>query len=329
MNQDQSNQDRSKLSPIFIVGAPRSGTTLLAVLFDRHSRIAIPPETQFFSEFLNKYSIEIERDSHQKIVDKALNFKRISDLNLNRDDLLDEYFEKEKTLPNLLASILICYARQKKKKRSGEKTPRHVEYIPEIINYFPEAKIICILRDGRDVVRSLLNVSWAEPQNPRRFSIFCMEWSDMYDKLVAYTNRYPSDQITLIKYEDLLVNPEQEMRRLCRFVDEDYEPGQLNPESNSNVVPEWEDQWKGKSLGDFDTSRIQAWKKDADQIQIWRMNNMMGKTLKKAGYTDYQVIGCPLSFRLRLFFEKMPYLKPMRPFSLAGLKLARYLRITK
>lgn len=324
----QETSKNTFFEPFFVLGAPRSGTTMFAVLLDRHSEISIPPETQFYTEFLPLVKDESLSSSREEKITHALNFKRIADLQLNKSELLEQFDKHENTYPELLRSILEVYAQKKAKKRFGEKSPKHLEHVPLILKNFPNAKIICIVRDGRDVVRSLLKVPWAEPGNKRRFEIFCMEWQDLAILGLQYEKTLSANKFLLIKYEDLMLSPESTMQTVCDFIGVQYEPTMLQPtnKTEEGVVPEWESQWKEKANKGLDPSRVKSWKKEADKEEIWSMNVMMGPALKKLNYTDTDLDGCPIFKRVLLYVRKLPYTKAMRPYSLLLLKFIRFFK---
>ncbi|MCJ7601447.1 MAG: sulfotransferase [Desulfobulbaceae bacterium] len=314
--------------PIFIVGTPRSGTTMLSTLLDRHSKISFPPETQFFTEFSSKLSdAKVKEYTKNELAQLALANHRIKDLNLNHSKVLKRYLEYPKDLPNLLRAILETYAEQTGKIIPGEKTPKHLEHIPLIIKAFPSAKIICIIRDGRDVVRSLLKVNWAEPNNPRRFGLFCLEWCEHAALTMKYKKLLSADHFITVKYEDIISDPEKTLTSICKFIGVDFEPAQLVYSAKSNVVPHWEKEWKSKSSTILDKNRIAAWRNSKDRCQLWTMNCMMGTMLEKLGYPDTDLKGCPLKIKVKFYFCKLPYLKIIRPFSLLGLKFLRHINL--
>ncbi|MBU0638913.1 MAG: sulfotransferase [Planctomycetes bacterium] len=318
--------EQAGFAPIFVVGAPRSGTTMLAVLLDRHSRIALPPETVFFCEFLPEVWPASVPGTHEEMVDSALAHERIADLKLDRAAVLNRFRNYESTFPNLLRALLETYTAGKHKIRPGEKSPDHVLHVPSILEAYPAAKVICTIRDGRDVVRSLLKVSWAKGGNPRRFGLFCNQWCDYARVILDYQRTLPSARFTTVKYEDIILHPEQELARLCEFVGESYEPTQLEPNSDSAVVPAWEQGWKGKALSGLDPKRVGAWRRDAEPEQVWAMNSRMGSMLKRLGYGDVGMAGCPRPTRVRLALAQIPYTRPMRPIALLGLRVLRVLR---
>lgn len=313
-------------TPIFIVGAPRSGTTMLSVILDRHPNICIPPETQFFSAFLPSLPENAANLTPEELVDLALKFPRIQDLQLDKKDLLNEFVSMKYSPENLLIAILKCYCKKNGKVKFGEKSPKHLNYLSHIYSVYPKAKVICIVRDGRDVVRSLLKVKWAEPDNPRRFWIFCMEWNDLTKLSLRYKKKMSSDRFYLVKYEDIILYPEKELYGICEFLGEKFYSSQLSKIVKSNVVPEWEQSWKGNSVKTLDKSRIYAWRDATSESQIWAMNCMMGGMLKKIGYSDTGLKGAPVIKKLELNIAKIPYIKLFRPVSLLALKVIRALK---
>jgi hypothetical protein len=315
-------------SPIFIVGAPRSGTTMLAVLLGRHKNIAMPPETLFFTDFLPQ-AMASSLETRQQKVGAALAHHRVKDLGLAPEEVLPIFEQHENTFENLFQSLLEAYARRKGAGRAGEKTPKHIEHVPHLLRAFPEAKVVCIVRDGRDVVLSLLKVPWAEPDNPRRFGLFCTEWNEHARMALDYQKSLPSSQFCLVRYEDILREPESNLKALCSFIGEPYDQDLLNPERGADAVPHWESGWKAKAAEALDPARIEAWRRHPDQKLIWRLNAMMGDELRRFRYPETASPGCPLHLRLTHQLQNLPYAPGMRPLSLAGLRLLRRLGLVQ
>ena len=325
----KNNQDNKGFRPVFIVGPPRCGTTMLAVLLDRHSRITVPPETQFFSQFIPQLRQLKNKPSREQAVELALSFHRIADLQLNYDDVLKRFQNFKNTDSGLFRSILESYAEKHNKQRPAEKSPRHLMYVPTIFSYYPAAKVICILRDGRDMVRSLEKASWARPTSPRRFGLFCADWNDCVRAALKWSRKYSSERFIIVKYEEILSKPEKYLKKLCDFIGEDFESSQLDADVQTGSVPEWEKEWKNKARKSLDPTRIQAWKKEeTDTWKIWQMNSMMGRMLRKAGYDSTDLKKCNIVQRIKLIVIKLPYLKFVRPISLFGLKVIRYFKHT-
>ena len=326
---DSGMEINQLLPPVFIVGAPRSGTTLLAVLLGRHSNIAIGPESQFYTVFIPQSWAGKTPATYEQLVDSALEYERIADFGLERDQLLQHFKNYELSFTNLLRAIIEVYAIQQFKLRPGEKTPLHLEHVPMILDQFPKSKVICVLRDGRDVVRSLLEVPWAAPGNPLRLQRFCMKWNDRAETMIQYEKTLPLDRYMTVKFEDILRGPKAELEKMCAFIGEEFEPTQLEPVQSSSVIPDWEKKWKNKASEMLDPGRIEAWRRSADREQIWIMNSMMGSMLEKMGYSDTRLVECPPAMRAKLFVQKIPYLKRLRKMSSFSLQILKKLRLTK
>lgn len=314
----------SEFSPVFVVGSPRSGTTMLAVILNRHSSFAIPPETQFFADFQSDESaISLPSASREDKILLALGYHRISDLGLSFDDVMKRFALYENTVANLFRSILEAYGDRMHKSRVGEKSPKHIEHVPLLLELYPAAKIICIVRDGRDVVRSLVKAPWAEPGNPRRFGLFCAEWSGYARLAEKYGKMLPRNRFLIVQYEEILQHPRQEVANVCNFLEVAFESGMLSATRPSGVVPEWEVQWKQKADQLLDPSRVQAWRKQVTIEELWKMNVRMGAELDIFGYDNTSVSACPLWLRIVYRIQKIPYLPIMRKISLFGLRLIR------
>ena len=153
--------------PIFIVGTPRSGTTLLASMLSAHSRMACGPETHFFSKLTPQIEREIIKPKNWP--DAAINYiaslevngekvHRLFNISLNEiKQFLDEC---QPSISSALESLTHQFATKNMKKRWIEKTPMHLMYLASILSFFPNAKLIRIVRDPRDVALSLQKVAW-------------------------------------------------------------------------------------------------------------------------------------------------------------------------
>lgn len=320
----ETREPAESFRPIFIVGSARSGTTMLAVMFDRHSRIAVPPETRFFFEYIPHMWPDGKPGSREEMVDRALAHEATGSLGLEREELLDQYSRYEPDFPNLLRAMIEVYARKRGKARQGEKSPNHIISVPLILRSFPTAKVICIYRDGRDSVLSMMRTPWMHA-NPRRFYLFCEHWIESIEYMRQWEKMFTPSQFTCVRYCDLLAEPERELRRLCEFVGEEFEPGQLDPGTKSEVVlaSEYDRRLKEKANQSVDNSRAAAWRTTATREQIWALNSILGATLRSLGYPDTWLEGCPLATRIMLQIKRFPYLKPVRPYAHAAFRLKK------
>jgi len=135
-------------SPIFIVGCARSGTTLLRDLLRAHPRLTFPIESHFIPAFGKAYGDPRSAREAIRLARRILNFGWVRPWGL---PLAPEDFADCRSYRQVVCRLFEAWARQENKPRWGDKTPRYVLWIPELVALFPGAKIIHIYRDGRDV----------------------------------------------------------------------------------------------------------------------------------------------------------------------------------
>ena len=164
-----------------IVGAPRSGTTLLRLMLDSHPDMAIPPETGFL------FAALVLKKGHDMTVEQLVNTitqypenaPNWSDFQIPVEDLV----RRLKTInPFDLVEGVRCfyqlYAQRFGKSRWGDKTPDYSLQIQAIGEMLPEAHFIHIIRDGRDAALSLRS-TWFTPSRDMR--VLAQYWHDRVD----------------------------------------------------------------------------------------------------------------------------------------------------
>ena len=109
------------------------------------------------------------------------------------------------------------------KPRWGEKTPAHVYQMDLIHEVYPKAQFVHILRNGRDVVRSLQNVEWS----PREIRWSVNRWKSSIEAGRSFGSQFPEGLYTEVRFEELTNNPESSARSLCEFLNEPFVPEML------------------------------------------------------------------------------------------------------
>jgi len=206
-------------APLFIVGAHRSGTTLLQVLLDSKTNIAIPPESHIFDRFSHSFR-------HYTNLEDAKNLRifvndLITDGMLNKWDLnitTDHFCErlKEPSIPNCIRLLFEIYAENHGKTRWGDKTPNNMFHLQEIKSFFPDAKFIHIIRDGRDVAESQLRMWFG----PKTIYHVAKKWKTYLSAFDAFKEQVPETEYREIYYEKLVNHPESHLKELLEFLDE-------------------------------------------------------------------------------------------------------------
>ncbi|MFM7459176.1 MAG: sulfotransferase family protein [bacterium] len=167
-----------------------------------------------------------------------------------------------------------------------EKTPQHLQNVQEIHKLFPSAKFIHVKRDGRDVVNSLLKMPW-RPAGLINNARFWRKYARLGEELEnSLLDEKLEKNIISIKFEELLENPPEVLKRICKFIDIDFDTSMLEQVHNNSqkVFADWEKQWKHKANSSLDPSRKGAYKKELSQDEQIILNHFLQKDLTALGY---------------------------------------------
>jgi len=203
-----------------VVGVPRSGTTLLAVMLDSHPRVAIPPETAFLTSLGRLDGLEgdaLERAFVALVTTDRWGVSNWNDLGLDKD----EYAQRLRELAAFsvgagLRVLFGMFADRANKALFGEKTPADASHMPRIASHLPEARFVHIVRDPRDVVLSLSKTSAGAGVRSS-----AQTWVDMIAAARAASRTL--DHYHELRYEDLLDDPERKLREVCAFLGLDFD----------------------------------------------------------------------------------------------------------
>lgn len=275
--------------PIFIVGVPRSGTTLLAAMLSSHSCLSCGPETRFF-HFLAKTNPDLLCESHSW-PGEALKFLFATNLvgipvpehyKVDSSQIQSYLVQHKPAIPSIISCLTEQAMIRKGKSRWIEKSPEHLKHVYTIRKYFPYSPIIRIVRDPRDVSLSLMKVPWA----PSDFLDALMLWRN-YDEQSAFFFQNDKNTHTMF-YEKLVVSPDIELKNLCNFIGENYESRMLDTsDSFANVVAEKE-VWHRIVSKPVDKTRIRLWKKEISREENRIAEALIGDRLKIYGYDNME-----------------------------------------
>jgi len=249
-------------APIFIVGAPRSGTTLLRNMLNRHPSIAICRETDFCRLVFRRqraFGSLSDVRNRQRLVKQYLPTRGVQRMQIDLQALEPTLLREGTSYAAFFASLLRFYAQAYGKRRYGEKTPRHALFTETLCEWYPGATIIHLVRDPRDVVASLLRLDWADQNALGNANLW------LRSNLAAHRSRHRPKYL-LVRYEQLVAQPEQELKRICAFVDEEYSPAMLMP----NHDPTADRPWLRRAEESVTTERLGKWRKQltADQVAL-------------------------------------------------------------
>jgi hypothetical protein len=250
-------------APIFIVGCQRSGTTLLRLILDSHSRISCGPETRFLEDM-------------ERIV--GSDWKRLSQYGFSRDEWL-------RRIATFFGGIQQDYAHTRGKERWADKSPRYAMKLAFIMELFPDAQVVHVIRDGRDVAVS----------HKKRFGYWsCVKSSVKWPRYIAVARaagqRLPAGQYHEVRYEELVGNQEKTLRELMHFLGEEWEPGMADFESHRHDVPErYHAQAASRRAGEGTrapvySSRVGTYRTELDPMVRLLFRFTARRTLKELGY---------------------------------------------
>lgn len=216
---------RDGAAPVFVLGVPRSGTTLLALMLDAHSRIAIPYESHFMVSYFE--SGELNNDlneiaARRNLVCRILNEPYVRGWDY-RVQFADIDLDQCGSLAGAIDQVFSAYARHHNKCRWGDKTPRYTRF-PYVINrLFPRCKFVHIIRDGRDVALSLARQRWGANHWYRGLEF----WQDTVTRTRDMLRMLPCERVHELRFEDLVENPDSSMHHVCEFLGIEYESGMI------------------------------------------------------------------------------------------------------
>lgn len=269
-------------SPFFIIGAGRSGTTLLRLILAGHSRLHIPPETWFILPLVKNLPLTDRLDSTQvtRALDIMIGDYRWPDMGLPADELRGRAMTLHN--PKLVDIINLVYQwhlEASGKRHFGDKTPIYYEIVPQLITLYPDAKFIHLIRDGRDVAISWIDVGWERYYERAKF-----EWIPAMQYRREHLKSAYAERILEVKYEDLITNLEATVRRICDFLDESYEPEMLNWQHLTEMVPERERHIHGKLNQPVSNDAIGVWRKKLTTAECFAMEACLHNDLQQLGY---------------------------------------------
>jgi hypothetical protein len=212
----------NKFEPFFIVGFQRSGTTLLRMMLDSHPQVAVPFDTVGLWE---RYHFRLAEYGHlrsesdvRRIIGDILQEERIKlwEVPLTVDKVVACH--RLPCYPGIFDAFYLAYAREKNKELWGDKDPGNMHRIQLINGWFPKSRIVHIIRDGRDACLSLLKQDFGYRD--------VLECAHAWAEEVRWVRRIGAvmgeDRYAEVIYEQLVQEPEREMRRLCEFLHLDY-----------------------------------------------------------------------------------------------------------
>ncbi|RME24808.1 MAG: sulfotransferase [Deltaproteobacteria bacterium] len=214
--------------PIFIIGTERSGSNLLRVILSAHSRIDVPHPLhvmKYFAPLEPRYGDLSRRENLDRLAGDVLRLARVHihpwQVPLDRARLVDEADPRD--LLGLLFGLHQQHLEATGKARWGNKSTFMLDHVDRVLRHRPDARFVWLVRDPRDVAVSSRK-SVFSPFHPW---FTARLWAEQQRRCLELEERLGADVVLRLRYEDLLADPEGTVRRLCAFLDEDFEPAML------------------------------------------------------------------------------------------------------
>jgi hypothetical protein len=261
--------------PVIVLGVGRSGTTLLRVMLDRNTTLAIPYESFFVLPLAHRHG---RRPKHDDFVDDLERFYQLYEWGISAEDVRRRLREGM-TTGEAIAAIFEVYAEREGKPRWGDKTPLYMQSLPLLERLFPDAAWVHLVRDGRDAALSFLALpegfsgkTWALPHSAAQFAA---RW-----RTEILAARRLGGHYLELRYEDLVAEPERELRRVCEHASLPWEPGMLDHTGVSEVaqMPEH------RNIAKPPTAGLRDWRNEMSCEDALAFEAVAGDVLQSAGY---------------------------------------------
>jgi hypothetical protein len=269
--------------PIFLVGCPRSGTTLLQQMLDAHPDVAIAPETFFIRKFWlqrEQYGdLEQNRNYHQ-LLETIVALPEFREMELNPEIYRKSAWQHPRDYPSLFRLLLSQFARKRGVTIVGEKTPNHLLHMATLQEFFPSARFIHIVRDPRAVVRSWQTVPWTTGS----LSGDAKVWQRYMITAQKCSASVKSSLFTL-RYEQLIMTPEKTLRELCHFIQLKFASEMMAyHQQKSFTVNTKREPWKLNAQKQLNPDLLNRWQSTLNASKVAEIEAVVGSEMKYLGY---------------------------------------------
>ncbi|MFT7612547.1 MAG: hypothetical protein ACI9J3_001510 [Parvicellaceae bacterium] len=272
---------------IYISGLYRSGTTLLSKILDKHSDISITYGTVHFMRYSHNKYLPLAKNYSQLVKDTAERIFQRWEMQLDVDQVLSQVkLLKEITEPLVYEILMRSFLKLDQKTIWGEKTNVEWEGILPFTSLFPNGKVIHIVRDPRAALASFkyFTIHPAPMFMDTVFAASAMFHYINQDKVMNHPN------VKIIQYESLVLNPEQEVKSLCDFLEIDFEQQMIESGKSDSIRKPYEANSSFKKKVDgIDSSGLNIWKEKLTNSEIQLTEEMLKLPMLKFGYDQLKL----------------------------------------
>lgn len=262
----------------FFVGCGRSGTTLVRALVDGHPALAVPPESHFVVAMAPPAGRPFDPGA---FADALAASDRFALWEMDRDAVAGAVAAAgATTYADAVRAVFAAWAAGRGKARYADKTPGYVVHIPALAALFPEATFVHVVRDGRDVAASFIELGWAA--GPAEAAL---HWRLRVRRGRRAGRALGPSRYHELRYEDLVADPEATLRRLCTAIDLPFDGAMLDHRPRSAEVarstshPDYHRRLDGPVTAD-----LRDWRRDLPDADLVGIEAVAGDALRELGY---------------------------------------------
>jgi len=266
--------------PLLILGVRRSGTTLLRVVLDRHSELAVPDESYFVPQLADRHLRRVDPDD---FVDDLRRINTFAEWDVPLGKVRGRLFEGM-PIGAAIATVYAVYADEHGKQRWGDKTPMYMQNLRLLERLFSDALFVHLIRDGRDAAlsflampRGLMTDTWMQPHTATGFAC---QWKTEVQAARRLGRRVGGERYLEIRYEDLVADVETQLRRICEFAGLAYEPAMAEYAGKVDVSAKPHQQ----SLERPPTPGLRNWRTQMSAAEAGAFGRIAGDLIRELGY---------------------------------------------
>jgi hypothetical protein len=272
---------RTTTAPFFIVGAERSGTTMLRLMLNAHPEVVVPSETWFLIDLMNALPLTgpLDTTHQERACQVIVSHRRWKDMGIPDAVLVDRVMRLTRpALADVMSAIYAELLERAQKSRWGDKTPEYVIEIDRLHRVFPESKFLHVIRDARDVSLSLMKKQWRGTftVNAARY------WSNYVTRGMISGRRLPAGLYREVHYEDIVRDPERSLREICEFLELRYTDDVLHfHRGATEKIPAYERSHHTNTARAPQMDDIHRWKREGSWMQVMSVEAVAGSTMDR------------------------------------------------
>jgi hypothetical protein len=246
---------------------------MLRLILDRGD-VAIPPESMFL--------LDVDpRQPAEEVLRAAWDHPRVRLWGLAAEPpALPAGLNGAEAFRFAVSAPFVAYAGREGKTRWADKTPAYIGHIDRLAEIWPDARFVHLIRDGRDVALSVMNV----PFGPNNAWAAARSWAQAIRLGHNAAERY-TDRVLELRYEDLVFEPEREVTRVCEFVGLTYSPDMLAIErTDRSKVTEDQSDWFTSVWSGITTDAVGKWRTGLSPRDVEMFESVAGDELRALGY---------------------------------------------